>query len=156
MISVDTEEADGADPHVSKLAEEIMKLNLLQVADLTEILQSRLGIAPPAFGAMAGPAAGAAQPTAAVAPEAEKPPEKTDFDVKLTGFDAASKIRVIKEVRAMTDLGLKEAKELVGNCLQSPFSGNWQLQGPIFFFSVGGKGTCDNKARAEEGGGRGA
>jgi len=39
--------------------------------------------------------------------------EKTDFNIKLDGFDAASKIKVIKEVRAITDLGLKEAKELV-------------------------------------------
>jgi len=41
------------------------------------------------------------------------PPPKTEFDVKLDGFDAAAKIKVIKEVRGMTSLGLKEAKELV-------------------------------------------
>lgn len=39
--------------------------------------------------------------------------EKTEFDIKLTGFDAAAKVKVIKEVRSMTTLGLKEAKELV-------------------------------------------
>ncbi len=55
-------------------------------------------------------AAGPAAPAAEAAPKEE---EKTEFDVKLTGFDAAAKIKVIKEVRAMTSLGLKEAKELV-------------------------------------------
>jgi hypothetical protein len=52
--------------------------------------------------------------TAAAAAEAVKEPEKTEFDLKLEGFDAANKIKVIKEVRVITDLGLKEAKELVG------------------------------------------
>lgn len=56
------------------------------------------------------PAAAGPAPAAAAAPVEE---EKTEFDVKLTGFDAAAKIKVIKEVRAMTSLGLKEAKELV-------------------------------------------
>ncbi len=51
---------------------------------------------------------------APAAAEAAAPAEeKTDFNIKLDGFDAASKIKVIKEVRAITDLGLKEAKELV-------------------------------------------
>ena len=52
---------------------------------------------------------------AGAAPAAEAPPAeaKTEFDIKLTGFDAASKVKVIKEVRTMTSLGLKEAKELV-------------------------------------------
>ena len=56
------------------------------------------------------PAAAGPAPAAAAAPVEE---EKTEFDVKLTGFDAAAKIKVIKEVRAMTSLGLKEAKELM-------------------------------------------
>ncbi len=63
-----------------------------------------------------GPHAGApaaAAPTAAPAAEAPKAEEKTEFDVKLAGFEAAAKIKVIKEVRAITSLGLKEAKELV-------------------------------------------
>ena len=49
----------------------------------------------------------------AAAAEVEKPPEKTEFDVKLTGYEAAAKIKIIKEVRGVTSLGLKEAKELV-------------------------------------------
>ncbi|CAN1344363.1 50S ribosomal protein L7/L12 [Linum perenne] len=50
---------------------------------------------------------------AAAAGKAEEKVEKTAFDLKLEAYDAASKIKVIKEVRAFTDLGLKEAKELV-------------------------------------------
>lgn len=61
---------------------------------------------------------GGAQPAAAAAPEAaeakeEVPVEKTHYDVELTKFDAATKIKVIKEVRALLGLGLKEAKEMV-------------------------------------------
>ncbi|CAO2826436.1 unnamed protein product [Amaranthus hypochondriacus] len=56
---------------------------------------------------LSGPAAGAA------AQAEEKKEEKTAFDVKLEKFDAAAKIKVIKEVRALTNLGLKEAKDLV-------------------------------------------
>ena len=55
---------------------------------------------------VAGPAAGAAAPAAE---------EKTEFDVVLASFDAAAKIKVIKAVREITGLGLKEAKELVDN-----------------------------------------
>lgn len=58
---------------------------------------------------------GSAAPAAAAAPAEEAPPvvEKTHFTVKLDKYDAASKIKLIKEVRAITGLGLKEAKELV-------------------------------------------
>lgn len=72
----------------------------------------------------AGPATAA--PADAPAAEAPKVEEKTEFDVKLAGFEAAAKIKVIKEVRAITSLGLKEAKELVSpisafeNCLYDP------------------------------------
>ena len=66
-----------------------------------------------AMGAHAGAPGGAAAPAAAPAAEAPKAEEKTEFDVKLAGFEAAAKIKVIKEVRAITSLGLKEAKELV-------------------------------------------
>ena len=89
---------------------------MLEVSQLTEVLKDRLGITAtmPMMGMapMAGmaPGGGVAAP-AGEAPAAEA--EKTEFSVKLTGFDAASKIKVIKEVRAVTDLGLKEAKEAV-------------------------------------------
>ena len=61
-------------------------------------------------GAPAGPAAPAA---AASAPAADAPAAKAEFDVKLESYDAANKIKIIKEVRAVTGLGLKEAKDLV-------------------------------------------
>jgi large subunit ribosomal protein L7/L12 len=88
---------------LKKLAEEIVGLTLLEAQELKTILKDEYGIEPAAGGAvmMAGPAAGA---------EAEE--EKTEFDVVLKNA-GASKINVIKEVRTITGLGLKEAKDLV-------------------------------------------
>lgn len=107
---------------VRRLAEEIMQLSLLEVSDLTEILQKRLNIQMPAMGAM-GAAPAAAAPAAAPAAEPAAPePAKTEFDVKLTGFEASSKVKIIKEVRTMTSLGLKEAKELVRVSTPKPCS----------------------------------
>ncbi|EIE21037.1 ClpS-like protein, partial [Coccomyxa subellipsoidea C-169] len=101
-------------PRINQLVEEICSMNLLEVSDLIEVLRKRLNITAPMGGGypmgMMPMAAGPAAPAAEAAPKEE---EKTEFDVKLTGFDAAAKIKVIKEVRAMTSLGLKEAKELV-------------------------------------------
>lgn len=106
-------------PKVLELADRIVELNMLEVSDLTELLRKRLNVQTPSV--PMGFAMPTSSPTGAVsAPDgasaaADSAPaeEKTDFNVKLTGFDAASKIKVIKEVRAITDLGLKEAKELV-------------------------------------------
>ncbi|RUS65123.1 50S ribosomal protein L7/L12 [Pseudorhodobacter sp. E13] len=89
---------------LKKLAEEIVGLTLLQAQELKTILKDEYGIEPAAGGAvmMAGPAAG----------PAEAAEEQTEFDVVLT--DAGpNKINVIKEVRGITGLGLKEAKDLV-------------------------------------------
>lgn len=88
---------------LNKLAEEIVGLTLLQAQELKTILKDKYGIEPAAGGAvmMAGPAA--------VAEVAE---EKTEFDVVLTDA-GANKINVIKAVREVTSLGLKEAKDLV-------------------------------------------
>jgi large subunit ribosomal protein L7/L12 len=90
---------------LKKLAEEIVNLTLLEAQELKTILKDEYGIEPAAGGAvmMAGPAADAG----AAAEE-----EKTEFDVVLKNA-GASKINVIKEVRALTGLGLKEAKDLV-------------------------------------------
>lgn len=90
---------------LNKLAEEIVGLTLLQAQELKTILKDQYGIEPAAGGAVmvAGPAAGAA---------AEAAEEKTEFDVVLTDA-GANKINVIKEVRAITGLGLVEAKNLV-------------------------------------------
>ena len=90
---------------LKSLAEQLVNLTLLEANELKNILKDEYGIEPAAGGAvmMAGPAAG----EAAAAEE-----EKTEFDVILV--DAGEKkINVIKEVRAITGLGLKEAKELV-------------------------------------------
>jgi large subunit ribosomal protein L7/L12 len=89
---------------LKKLAEEIVNLTLLQAQELKTILKDEYGIEPAAGGAvmMAAPAEGAG---AAVE-------EKTEFDVVLKDA-GAQKINVIKEVRAITGLGLKEAKDLV-------------------------------------------
>ena len=88
---------------LKKLAEEIVGLTLLEAQELKSILKDEYGIEPAAGGAvmMAGPAA---------ADEAAE--EKTEFDVVLTDA-GANKINVIKEVRTITGLGLKEAKDLV-------------------------------------------
>ncbi|MEL7395428.1 MAG: 50S ribosomal protein L7/L12 [Pseudomonadota bacterium] len=91
---------------LKKLAEEIVGLTLLEAQELKTILKDEYGIEPAAGGAvmMAGPAGG---DDAGGGGE-----EQTEFDVILKS-PGASKINVIKEVRAITGLGLKEAKELV-------------------------------------------
>merc|ERR1712072_580689 len=90
---------------LKKLAEDIVGLTLLEAQELKTILKDEYGIEPAAGGAvmMAGPAGGAGG-------AAEE--EKTEFDVVLKNA-GASKINVIKEVRGITGLGLKEAKDLV-------------------------------------------
>jgi large subunit ribosomal protein L7/L12 len=89
---------------LNKLAEDIVGLTLLQAQELETILKDKYGIEPAAGGAVmmaAGPAAAA-----------EVVEEKTEFDVVLTEA-GPNKINVIKEVRTITGLGLKEAKDLV-------------------------------------------
>ena len=90
---------------LKKMAEEIVGLTLLEAQELKTILKDEYGIEPAAGGAvmMAGPAGGDAGAAAE---------EQTEFDVILKAA-GASKINVIKEVRAITGLGLKEAKDLV-------------------------------------------
>ena len=89
---------------LNKLAEDIVGLTLLQAQELKTILKDKYGIEPAAGGAvmMAGPAAAAAAPAE----------EQTEFDVVLLEA-GPNKINVIKEVRTITGLGLKEAKDLV-------------------------------------------
>ena len=91
---------------LKKLAEEIVGLTLLEAAELKKILKDEYGIEP-AAGAVA-----VAAGTAAGAAPAEAAEEQTEFDVILKSA-GAQKINVIKEVRAITGLGLKEAKDLV-------------------------------------------
>ena len=91
---------------LNKLVDDLSALTVLEAADLAKLLEEKWGVSAAAAVAVAGPAAGGA---GAGAPAAE---EKTDFDVILTG-DGGKKINVIKEVRAITQLGLGEAKALV-------------------------------------------
>jgi len=91
---------------VEKLVEEISSLTLVEAAELKKALEEKFGVTAAAPVMMAGAMPGAA---AATAPAAE---EKTDFDVELTEV-GANKINVIKAVREITGLGLKEAKDLV-------------------------------------------
>jgi large subunit ribosomal protein L7/L12 len=87
---------------LSKIVDELSKLTVLEAADLAKMLEEKWGVtAAAAVAVAAGPAAGAAA--------AE---EKTEFTVMLTAV-GDKKIEVIKEVRALTGLGLKEAKDLV-------------------------------------------
>ena len=86
---------------VTAMIEEIKGLTVLELSELVHALEEEFGVS---AAAMAAPAAGAAAPAAE---------EKTDFDVVLTGFDAAAKIKVIKVVREITGQGLAEAKATV-------------------------------------------
>jgi large subunit ribosomal protein L7/L12 len=87
---------------IEKLVEDLSGLTVLEAADLAKLLEEKWGVSAAAPVAAAAPAAAAAAPAA----------EKTEFTVVLT--DAGDKkINVIKEVRAITGLGLKEAKDLV-------------------------------------------
>jgi len=90
---------------IQALVDQLSELTVLEAADLAKALEEKWGVSAAAAVAVAAPAGGAA----AGAPAAE---EKTEFDVILTG-DGGKKINVIKEVRAITGLGLGEAKALV-------------------------------------------
>ena len=89
---------------LNAIVEQLSALTVLEAAELAKMLEEKWGVSAAAAVAVAGPAAGAA-----AAPAAE---EQTEFDVILTG-DGGKKINVIKEVRAITGLGLTEAKTLV-------------------------------------------
>lgn len=88
---------------LNALVDQLSELTVLEAAELSKLLEEKWGVS--AAAAVAAPAAGGG----AAAPAAE---EKTEFDVILTG-DGGKKINVIKEVRAITGLGLTEAKTLV-------------------------------------------
>ena len=90
---------------LQKIVDDLSSLTVLEAADLAKMLEEKWGVSAAAAVAVAGPAAGGG----AAAPAAEEP---TEFDVILTG-DGGKKINVIKEVRAITQLGLGEAKALV-------------------------------------------
>jgi len=87
---------------LQKIVDELSTLTVLEAADLAKMLEEKWGVSAAAAVAVAGPAAAAAAPVE----------EKTEFTVVLAAA-GEKKIEVIKEVRALTGLGLKEAKDLV-------------------------------------------
>ena len=89
---------------IAKLVEDLSQLTVMEAAELAKALEEAWGVSAAAAVAVAAPAAGGGDAAAAE--------EKTEFDVILTG-DGGKKIQVIKEVRAITGLGLTEAKTLV-------------------------------------------
>ncbi|HHT17508.1 MAG TPA: 50S ribosomal protein L7/L12 [Papillibacter sp.] len=93
-----------ASEKITALIEEVKNLTVLELSELVHALEEEFGVSAAAPAAVA-----VAAPAAAAAPAAE---EKTEFDVVMTDF-GAEKIKVIKEVRAITGLGLAEAKALV-------------------------------------------
>ncbi|CAL1414023.1 unnamed protein product [Linum trigynum] len=114
-----TEHRSPPTERVFRLVDEIASLTLAEVAELGSIIMKRKGMKEsPTVGVIKGGAAaglagmGMKGSTSAAAKE-EKKPEKTVFELKLESYEAASKIKIIKEVRSFTDLGLKEAKDLV-------------------------------------------
>ncbi len=92
-----------ANPAIDEIVDKIAELTAMDLADLSKAIQDKFGVTAAAPVAMAG----AAAPGAAAAEE-----EQTEFDVELTAI-GDKKIQVIKVVRELTSLGLKEAKELV-------------------------------------------
>lgn len=95
---------------VQTVYDAVLTLNLMETVELVDVLKHKFGYVEVAVSA--APAAGG--PAAAAAPvEEEKPPEKTEFNVRLNSFAAGDKIKIIKEVRTLTGLGLKQAKDLV-------------------------------------------
>ena len=88
---------------IAKLVEDLSQLTVMEAAELAKALEEAWGVSAAAAVAVAAPAGGA---------PAEAVEEQTEFDVILTG-DGGKKIQVIKEVRAITQLGLTEAKTLV-------------------------------------------
>jgi large subunit ribosomal protein L7/L12 len=88
---------------LNKIVDDLSALTVLEAAELSKLLEEKWGVSAAAAVAVAGPAVAAAGPAAE---------EQTEFDVILTG-DGGKKINVIKEVRAITGLGLGEAKALV-------------------------------------------
>mmetsp|Transcript_26874 Transcript_26874/g.83614 ORF Transcript_26874/g.83614 Transcript_26874/m.83614 type:complete len:173 (-) Transcript_26874:61-579(-) len=111
--------APAASEKVTKICDEVCQLNVLELTEFLELFKARAGLSDADLQGggggvmMAAPAAAAAPGGGDDAPAEAAAEAKEYFDIKLTGFDATAKIKVIKEVRALTGLGLKEAKDVV-------------------------------------------
>ncbi|CAH2066517.1 unnamed protein product [Thlaspi arvense] len=115
-----TEHRSPPTERVFRLVDEISSLTLSEISELGAIIMKKKGITElpavavmkPGAGGILGGGMSQGQSGGGGASEEAKP-EKTVFEIKLEGFEASAKIKIIKEVRSFTDLGLKEAKELV-------------------------------------------
>ena len=136
--SSEEEKREISDPAVQELAEKICQLNLLQVSDLTELLKQRLGLQTPTagFGMPMGFAAPAAAAPAAAAEAAPPKEEKTEFDVKLEGFDAAAKIKASGQQASNAGVGVG------GAVLVAPPAGRGWSQSSLGF-AVGQHSDAD-------------
>lgn len=109
--------ASSGDPQIQKLhriADELLSLTKPEIEDYTILLRHKLGFTNLISSSnLSSISVASSSSDSSAAVEEEKKEEKTAFDVKLEKFEAGAKIKVIKEVRSFTDLGLKEAKELV-------------------------------------------
>ncbi|GFF23612.1 50S ribosomal protein L12 [Aspergillus lentulus] len=115
--STEAQAAAPANPKITQIVDQISQLTLLETADLVASLKSRLNIPDlpvGGFAVAAGPGGGAAAPAAAeeeeAAPAAQ---EKTLFNLKLETVDAASKAKVIKEIKGLLGLSLVDSKKFV-------------------------------------------
>ena len=101
--------------HIKQLTDDILSLNLIEVNQLWKLLQARLGIKNTGVRSVSKGEGSLEEKNSGkeAAKAAEVPKEKEAFDIKLGAVDAKAKIKIIKEVRVITGLGLKEAKELV-------------------------------------------
>ena len=97
---------------IEKLIDEISEMTVLELSELVKALEEKFGVSASAMPTMAVPGAGVAAEAAPEGDAAEEAAEKTEFDVQLKEI-GGQKIPLIKEVRAITGLGLKEAKEEV-------------------------------------------
>ncbi|KAK8823337.1 hypothetical protein WA577_002258 [Blastocystis sp. JDR] len=119
--AVDSNGKQPVEEKVLKLVDEVLALNFVQVGQFVRVMKERLGLpdvmAVPMAAAGAAPAAGApaagAAAGAAAGEKKEEKKEKKAVNVKLVKFDAKNKIKIIKEVRGILNLGLKESKTLV-------------------------------------------
>lgn len=110
-LSIAAATAAGEDPKLSRIADEFLALSPAELDDYAALLRLKLRLSLTSSAAAGASPAGAGDAAAAAVEAAAA--VKTAFDLKIEKYEAAAKIKIIKEVRAMTDLGLKEAKELV-------------------------------------------
>ncbi|POO00704.1 Ribosomal protein [Trema orientale] len=112
-LSTATAPAETRTQKLERIADELLDLTKLERYDYSVLFRLKMGLNRYGPAVSAPSSAGSAAAGSGSASADAKAAEKTAFDIKLENFDAAAKIKIIKEVRTFTDLGLKEAKDLV-------------------------------------------